>query len=42
MGLLFGGFGGFDAIGDIGEGMGDAIGGIGEGMGDMFDGGFDF
>jgi hypothetical protein len=42
MGLMFGGFGGFDAIGDIGEGMGDAIGGIGEGMGDMFDGGFDF
>jgi hypothetical protein len=42
MGLMFGGFGGFDAIGDVGEGMGDAIGGIGEGMGDMFDGGFDF
>ncbi len=41
MGLMFGGFGGFDAIGDIGEGMGDAIGGIGDGMGDMFDG-FDF
>ena len=41
MGVMFGGFGGFDAIGGIGEGMGDAIGGIGEGMGDMFDG-FDF
>ena len=41
MGLMFGGFGGFDAIGDIGEGMGDAIGGIGDGIGDMFDG-FDF
>jgi len=31
MGLMFGGFGGFDAIGDIGDGIGDA-----------FDGGFDF
>ena len=41
MGLMFGGFGGFDAIGDIGEGMGEAIGGIGDGIGDMFDG-FDF
>ena len=40
-GLLFGGFGGFDMLGGIGDGIGDAIGGIGEGIGDMFDG-FDF
>ena len=44
-GLMFGGFGGFDAIGDgigaIGDGIGDAIGCIGDGIGDMF-GGFDF
>ncbi|MEU4455312.1 hypothetical protein AB0F44_28545 [Nocardioides sp. NPDC023903] len=37
-GLMFSAFGGFDAFGEIGEGMGDAIGGIGEGMGDMFGG----
>jgi hypothetical protein len=42
MGLMFGGFGGFDAIGDIGDGVGDAFDGIGDGIGDMFDGGFDF
>ncbi len=47
-GLVFGGLGGFDAIGGIGEGVGDAIGGVGEGLGDMFGGvgdmfdGFDF
>ena len=51
-GLLFGGFGGFDmlgdgigaigdGIGDLGEGIGDAVGGIGDGIGDFFDG-FDF
>lgn len=40
-GLLFGGFGGFDMLGGIGDGIGDAIGGIGDGIGDMFDG-FDF
>lgn len=44
-GLLFGGLGGFDMLGDgigaIGEGIGDGIGGIGEGIGDVFDG-FDF
>lgn len=40
-GLMFGGLGGFDAIGEIGEGFGDMLGGIGEGIGDMFDG-FDF
>jgi hypothetical protein len=47
-GLLFGGFGGFDAIGDgigaLGDGIGDGIGAIGDGIGDAFDGfdGFDF
>jgi hypothetical protein len=47
-GLLFSGFGGFDMLGGIGDGMGDAIGGIGDGIGDAFDGigdafdGFDF
>lgn len=52
MGLMFGGLGGFDAfggigeglgdgIGAIGEGIGDGIGSIGEGLGDAFDG-FDF
>lgn len=51
-GLLFGGLGGFDMLGDglgaigdgigsIGEGIGDGIGSIGEGIGDLFDG-FDF
>ncbi|QWF23840.1 hypothetical protein KM427_09195 [Nocardioides sp. LMS-CY] len=51
-GLLFGGLGGFDmlgdgigaigdGIGDLGDGIGDAIGGLGDGLGDMFDG-FDF
>ena len=40
-GLLFSGFGGFDMLGGIGDGIGDAVGGIGEGIGDMFDG-FDF
>ena len=47
-GLLFSGFGGFDMLGGIGDGMGDAIGGIGDGIGDIGDGigdmfgGFDF
>lgn len=41
MGLMFGGLGGFDALGDIGDGVGDMFGGIGDGIGDMFDG-FDF
>lgn len=44
-GLLFGGLGGFDGLGDgigaLGEGIGDGIGSIGDGIGDMFDG-FDF
>ncbi|WP_395692643.1 hypothetical protein [Nocardioides sp.] len=50
-GLLFGGFGGFDAlgsgfdalgdgIGGLGDGIGDGIGSIGDGIGDVF-GGFD-
>ena len=37
-GLLFGGFGGFDMIGDgfdvLGDGIGDGIGAIGDGIGD--------
>jgi hypothetical protein len=51
-GMLFGGLGGFDmmgdglgaigdGIGDIGDGIGDGISGIGDGIGDVF-GGFDF
>jgi hypothetical protein len=44
-GLMFGGLGGFDAMGDgigaLGDGIGDGLGSIGDGMGDMFDG-FDF
>ncbi|MCM0619155.1 hypothetical protein [Nocardioides bruguierae] len=35
-GLLFGGLGGFDALGGIGEGIGDGIAGLGEGIGDGF------
>jgi len=42
MGMMFGGFGGFDAMGDgigaLGDGIGDGIGAIGDGVGDMFDG----
>jgi len=38
MGMMVGAFGGFDAIGDIGEGIGDLGDGIGDGMGDFFDG----
>ena len=42
MGMMFGGFGGFDALGDgigaLGDGIGDGIGAIGDGVGDMFDG----
>ena len=42
MGLMFGGLGGFDALGDgigaLGDGIGDGIGAIGDGVGDMFDG----
>jgi hypothetical protein len=48
-GLLFGGFGGFDmlgdgfgalgdGIGDLGDGIGDGIGSIGDGIGDAFGG----
>ncbi|MGB0099973.1 MAG: hypothetical protein WBP61_06800 [Nocardioides sp.] len=44
-GLLFGGFGGFDALGGgmeaLGDGVGDGLGSIGDGAGDFF-GGFDF
>jgi hypothetical protein len=40
-GLLFSGLGGFNMLGEIGEGIGGGIEGIGEGIGDMFDG-FDF
>ena len=51
-GMLFGGLGGFDmmgdglgaigdGIGDLGDGIGDGISGIGDGIGDVF-GGFDF
>ncbi|WP_028642432.1 hypothetical protein [Nocardioides sp. URHA0020] len=51
-GMLFGGMGGFDVMGDgfgaigdgidsIGDGIGDGISGIGDGIGDVF-GGFDF
>jgi len=40
-GLLFGGFGGFDMIGDgfdaLGDGIGDGFGGIGDGLGDGID-----
>jgi hypothetical protein len=40
MGLMFGGFGGFDALGDgigaLGDGIGDGIGSIGDGIGDAF------
>ena len=39
MGLMFGGFGGFDAIGDVGEGIGDGIGASATAL-DF--GGFDF
>ena len=42
MGMMFGGLGGFDAMGDgigaLGDGIGDGIGSIGDGVGDMFDG----
>ena len=42
MGMMFGGLGGFDALGDgrgaLGDGIGDGIGSIGDGVGDMFDG----
>jgi hypothetical protein len=45
-GLMFGSFGGFDAMGDglgaIGDGIGDIGGGIGDAFGDMDFGGFDF
>lgn len=41
-GMLFGGLGGFDVLGGIGDGIGDGIGEIGDGIGDVFDGGFDF
>lgn len=44
-GLLFGGFGGFDALGDGLGALGDGIGDLGEGFGDAIGGvfdGFDF
>ncbi|MBA2956586.1 hypothetical protein GON03_00955 [Nocardioides sp. MAH-18] len=41
-GLLFGGLGGFDMVGDglgaVGDGIGDGIGDIGDGIGDIGDG----
>ena len=40
MGMMFGGLGGFDGLGDglgaLGDGIGDGIGDIGDGVGDMF------
>lgn len=40
MGMMFGGFGGFDALGDgigaLGDGIGDGLGAIGDGVGDAF------
>ena len=40
MGMMFGGLGGFDGLGDgigaLGDGIGDGIGAIGDGAGDMF------
>src|SRR5688500_18565703 len=36
MGMMFGGLGGFDAMGDGLGALGDGIGGLGEGVGDMF------
>jgi len=40
MGMMFGGLGGFDALGDglgaLGDGVGDGIDAIGDGVGDMF------
>ena len=51
-GMMFGGLGGYDmlgdgigaigdGIGDLGQGIGDGLGSIGDGIGDLFDG-FDF
>jgi len=40
MGMMFGGLGGFDGLGDgidaLGDGIGDGMGAIGDGVGDMF------
>jgi hypothetical protein len=36
MGMMFGGLGGFDAMGDGLGALGEGIGGLGEGVGDMF------
>ena len=40
MGMMFGGLGGFDGLGDglgaLGDGIGDGIGDVGDGVGDMF------
>ncbi len=36
MGMMFGGLGGFDAMGDGLGALGDGIGGLGDGVGDMF------
>ena len=43
-GLLFGGLGGFDMIGDGFDAIGDGIGDLGDSIGDTFGdfGGFDF
>lgn len=41
-GLLFGGLGGFDMIGDGFDAIGDGIGDLGDSIGDMDFGGFDF
>jgi hypothetical protein len=36
MGMMFGGLGGFDALGGGLDALGDGIGGLGDGVGDMF------
>lgn len=36
MGMMFGGLGGFDALGDGFDALGDGLGSLGDGVGDMF------